>query len=200
LRTVESIDALAGLVVADQVRIKDHARPRYLEGLRATVELRRKRANARRTRWGAWAACGPITVLAGERLPTLPGYAAPEADTVGIGLLAKTRTRAKSRIEFGALDETRRRFAAWANPRTVRPQTVRRPCGRGDDEREGHPGRKPVEIRPRRLRPQNCGICRLSDWAGQDSNLGATDYEWRLTTSSPVFSGLLGSLNCAQVP
>jgi hypothetical protein len=37
LHTIESIDALAGLVVGDHVRINHHARPRYLEGLHATV-------------------------------------------------------------------------------------------------------------------------------------------------------------------
>jgi hypothetical protein len=37
LHTIESIDALAGLVVGDQVRINHHARPRYLEGLHATI-------------------------------------------------------------------------------------------------------------------------------------------------------------------
>ena len=37
LRTMESIDALAALVVGDHVRINQHARPRYLQGLHATV-------------------------------------------------------------------------------------------------------------------------------------------------------------------
>jgi hypothetical protein len=37
LHTMESIDALAELVVGDQVRINHHARPRYLQGLHATV-------------------------------------------------------------------------------------------------------------------------------------------------------------------
>ena len=37
LHTMESIDALAELVVGDHVRINHHARPRYLQGLRATV-------------------------------------------------------------------------------------------------------------------------------------------------------------------
>lgn len=37
LHTMESIDALAALVVGDHVRINQHARPRYLQGLHATV-------------------------------------------------------------------------------------------------------------------------------------------------------------------
>ena len=37
LRTMESLDALAELVVGDHVRINHHARPRYLQGLHATV-------------------------------------------------------------------------------------------------------------------------------------------------------------------
>jgi hypothetical protein len=37
LHTMESIDALAELVVGDHVRINQHARPRYLQGLYATV-------------------------------------------------------------------------------------------------------------------------------------------------------------------
>jgi hypothetical protein len=37
LHTMESIDALADLIVGDHVRINHHARPRYLQGLRATV-------------------------------------------------------------------------------------------------------------------------------------------------------------------
>jgi hypothetical protein len=37
LHTMESLDALAELVVGDQVRINHHARPRYLQGLHATV-------------------------------------------------------------------------------------------------------------------------------------------------------------------
>src|SRR5271156_3730533 len=37
LHTMKSIDALAELVVGDHVRINHHARPRYLQGLHATV-------------------------------------------------------------------------------------------------------------------------------------------------------------------
>ena len=37
LNTMESIDALAELVVGDHVRINHHTRPRYLQGLHATV-------------------------------------------------------------------------------------------------------------------------------------------------------------------
>jgi hypothetical protein len=37
LHTMDSIDALAELVVGDVVRINQHARPRYLQGLRATI-------------------------------------------------------------------------------------------------------------------------------------------------------------------
>jgi hypothetical protein len=37
LHTMESLDALADLVVGDHVRINHHARPRYLQGLHATV-------------------------------------------------------------------------------------------------------------------------------------------------------------------
>jgi hypothetical protein len=37
LHTMESLDALAELVVGDCVRINHHARPRYLQGLDATV-------------------------------------------------------------------------------------------------------------------------------------------------------------------
>jgi hypothetical protein len=37
LHTMESIDALAELVVGDHVRINHNARPRYLQGLHATV-------------------------------------------------------------------------------------------------------------------------------------------------------------------
>ena len=37
LHTMESIDALAELVVGDHVRVNRHARPRYLQGLHATV-------------------------------------------------------------------------------------------------------------------------------------------------------------------
>ena len=37
LHTMDSIDALAELVVGDRVRINQHARPRYLQGLHATV-------------------------------------------------------------------------------------------------------------------------------------------------------------------
>jgi hypothetical protein len=37
LHTMESLDALAELVVGDHVRINHHARPRYLQGLHATV-------------------------------------------------------------------------------------------------------------------------------------------------------------------
>jgi len=37
LHTMESIDALAELVVGDHVRINQYARPRYLQGLHATV-------------------------------------------------------------------------------------------------------------------------------------------------------------------
>jgi hypothetical protein len=37
LHTMNSIDALAELVVGDRVRINHYARPRYLQGLRATI-------------------------------------------------------------------------------------------------------------------------------------------------------------------
>jgi hypothetical protein len=37
LHTIDSIDALAQLVVGDQVRINHHARPRYLEGHQGAV-------------------------------------------------------------------------------------------------------------------------------------------------------------------
>jgi len=37
LHTMDSIDALAQLVVGDRVRINQHARPRYLQGLHATI-------------------------------------------------------------------------------------------------------------------------------------------------------------------
>ena len=37
LHTMDSLDALADLVVGDRVRINHYARPRYLEGLRATI-------------------------------------------------------------------------------------------------------------------------------------------------------------------
>jgi len=37
LHTMDSIDALAELVVGDRVRINQYARPRYLHGLRATI-------------------------------------------------------------------------------------------------------------------------------------------------------------------
>jgi hypothetical protein len=37
LHTMESLDALAELVVGDHVRLNRHARPRYLQGLHATV-------------------------------------------------------------------------------------------------------------------------------------------------------------------
>jgi hypothetical protein len=37
LHTMESLDALAELVVGDHVRINHQARPRYLQGLHATV-------------------------------------------------------------------------------------------------------------------------------------------------------------------
>ena len=37
LHTMESLDALADLVIGDHVRINHHARPRYLQGLHATV-------------------------------------------------------------------------------------------------------------------------------------------------------------------
>jgi hypothetical protein len=37
LHTMDSIDALAELVVGDRVRINQYARPRYLQGLRATI-------------------------------------------------------------------------------------------------------------------------------------------------------------------
>jgi hypothetical protein len=37
LHTMESLDALADLVVGERVRINHHARPRYLQGLHATV-------------------------------------------------------------------------------------------------------------------------------------------------------------------
>jgi hypothetical protein len=37
LHTVDSLDALADLVVVDRVRINHYARPRHLEGLRATI-------------------------------------------------------------------------------------------------------------------------------------------------------------------
>jgi hypothetical protein len=37
LHTIDSLDALADLVVVDRVRINHCARPRHLEGLRATI-------------------------------------------------------------------------------------------------------------------------------------------------------------------
>lgn len=37
LHTMDSIDALAELVVGDRVRINHYARPRYLQGLCATI-------------------------------------------------------------------------------------------------------------------------------------------------------------------
>jgi hypothetical protein len=37
LHTMDSLDALAELVAGDHVRINHHARPRYLQGLHATV-------------------------------------------------------------------------------------------------------------------------------------------------------------------